>query len=266
MKSLIATLDMLGVTQLMNNISADKLKDAADLMHNVFKLAKNGLRDFVLNAQLPTSVDEAGRKEILKLIDTCCDFYIFSDTIVILCNPKKAPHNLIVWATHIFFLQVRYVICNLFDKGFPVRGCIDYGAVVKDENFLLGKAYVNSYLIGESLDFSGIVVTDDARKFYDEVHINSNDEFNSLVGLMLHVPTKTGFMQLYCFNWIIPLSCLPICTIFADNENWTQRLYESMSANGKVMTEVALRKFANTKNVLRAFILQNKHWHQESPK
>ena len=40
-------------------------------------------------------------------------------------------------------------------------------------------------------------------------------------------------------------------------------MYEKFAANGKSMTESALRKLANTENTIRAFIMQNKQLKQK---
>lgn len=277
---LIATLDVLGITQLMQrgkqeelNVIAAKIKTAFE---NAMTCVDRMMRQILVGGKAPKALQES---IVDHIFNASVRFHDFSDTIVISCDPDKINVDAILHtlvkdmdldssvkmfrdaAVHFFGLQVLHSFNELFREGYPVRGCVDAGAVYMSEKLVVGSPYVKSLRLGESLDFSGVVITDDALRFckqHDGGAI-AGEVFN-VIDLYVPLKNKDGRMEYSlqkCLNWIISNGAYATKQ-FNENQDWRQLLYEKFAANGKSMTESALRKLANTENTIRAFIMQNK--------
>ena len=278
--ALIATLDVLGITQLMQRGKPEELNTIAAKIKTAFENAMTCVDRIMKKILGDTKTSKALQEAIVDhIFNASVKFHDFSDTIVISCDTSKVnleaiKHTLIEdedWdsavktfsdaAVHLFGLQVLHSFNSLFREGYPVRGCVDAGSVYMSEKLVVGSPYVKSLRIGESLDFSGVVITDTALEFCKQ------HEGNGIVGktfntINLYVPLKNKdgnieYSLQKCLNWIIS-DGLFANKQFNENQDWRQLLYEKFAANGKSMTESALRKLANTENTIRAFIMQNK--------
>lgn len=277
---LIATLDVLGITQLMQRGKPEELNEIAVKIKTAFENAMTcvarRMRQRLVEGKTSVSLQEAIVDHIFK---ASVRFHDFSDTIVISCDTSKVNvdailHNIVKdmdldssikmfrdAAVHFFGLQVLHSFNELFREGYPVRGCVDAGAVYMSEKLVVGSPYVKSLRLGESLDFSGVVITDAALEFCKQ-HEGADVNGKAFHVIDLHVPLKKKdgrieYSLQKCLNRIIPGGPYAIKQ-FNENQDWRQLLYEKFAANGKSMTESALRKLANTENTIRAFIMQNK--------
>ena len=277
---LIATLDVLGITQLMQRGKPEELNKIAAKIKTAFENAMTcvdrRMRQVLVETKTRKSLQESIVDHIFK---ASVRFHDFSDTIVISCDTSKVNLEAIKqtlakgenWdsavkmfsdaAVHFFGLQVLHSFNELFREGYPVRGCVDAGAVYMSEKLVVGSPYVKSLRLGESLDFSGVVITDAALEFCKQ-HEGADIAGKAFNVIDLHVPLKNKdgrieYSLQKCLNWIISVG--PYASKqFNENQDWRQLLYEKFAANGKSMTESALRKLANTENTIRAFIMQNK--------
>lgn len=277
---LIATLDILGITQLMQqgkpeelNVIAAKIKTA---FINAMTCVDRAMREILVASKTPRALQES---ILVHIFNASVKFHDFSDTIVISCDTTKIDVDAIFQklvtdadldssvkmfsdaAVHFFGLQVLHSFNALFREGFPVRGCVDAGAVYMSEKLVVGSPYIKSLHCGEALDFSGVVITDKALEFCKEHERGAiNGEVFNVIDLCVPLKTKGGtveYSRQKCLNWLIPNGPYAIKQ-FDENHDWKQLLYEKFAANGKSMTESALRKLVNTENTIRAFIMQNK--------
>lgn len=277
---LIATLDVLGITQLMQRGKPEALNVIASKIKSAFENAMTGTNRAIKEIFGETKAPDALQKIILDhIFNPAVKFHDFSDTIVISCDishvdadaVKKALKKgedmdagvklAVNTAVILFGVQVLYSYNALLREGFPVRGCVDAGAVYLSEKLVVGRPYVNSLHIGEALDFFGIVITNDALDFCKK-HEEDGMGVSVFDVIDLYVPLKSRdgrieYSLQKCLNWLVPGD--PYASKqFNENQDWRQFLYEKFAANGKSMTESALRKLANTENTVRAFIMHNK--------
>lgn len=265
-ETLIATLDLLGVTNMMCH--ASKTSDLSDIYHSI----KTIYRDIETRAKtilqgVPAKAADLGynRNVVQQIADTILNaihISFFSDTIVIhlrldeIKNDEPGTyHSTKRLAIGFFFGYVKMVTYTLMAKGFPARGCIDVGPVLYGDNIIVGQPYVNSFLISEKLEFSGVVITKSAFDFYQTACTGLKNLFASIE---LQVPFKTGYATAMCVNWLLPTERKAAEIMKCGIDDIEQLLYEKFSANGKVMGESALRKLSNTAITIRAFLAQNK--------
>lgn len=275
---LIATLDILGMSKLMLDANQKNLQDITQEIYHAVDNAKNGLQKLLANVLplAPTSQDAKGG--ILDALFRRAVFsYDFSDTLVIGCDVSRIDFDALQSifpstesikesktqyedaAVKLFCWQVTCSFCAFLNTGFPVRGCVEVGPVCFASNAIVGRPYVNALKISDSLDFSGVVVTEEALKYCKD-HENTalKGNFFDTVELLVPVKGMQGYQPKSCVNWTHPTPSFLLDGQFDENHDWRQLLYEKFAANGKSMTESALRKLANTENTIRAFIMQNK--------
>ena len=256
--TLIATLDLLGVTQMICNA-----KDSNDLVNiyssisKVYKLVQtqaSAMLSPVAERLVKKGSNAESVKKMCDAVEASIQSNYFSDTIVISLHSSDKK-NFSRISTTFFFFYVKAITYRLFAHGFPVRGCIDVGDVLRGENLVIGKPYVNSLQKAERLEFSGVVVTDEAFKIYNTM----NDKARIVCPLSeLPIPVKGGYVTAMCLNWLLPNEKSSAKILNCGIEDLEQLLYEKFSANGKVMGEAAVRKLSNTAMTVRAFLAQNK--------
>ena len=74
-----------------------------------------------------------------------------------------------------------------FEHGYPMRSCIDFGPFSCYGNIFAGKTIENCSNKSHKLDFSGIIITENANKYF----INSNNEYGD------------KFIEQYIFKYIV---------------------------------------------------------------
>lgn len=259
-QSFVAVLDILGVSELMSKASVNDLCGIANSIKAPFESVKSCTSRFLSGLH-----DAKWGASYLDILDATTTFCNFSDTIVIICRPNLSSRNDVKTAAMLFFVQVRLAVYELFMSGYPVRGCIDAGVLYQTDSIVVGHSYANALSIGESLDFSGVVITDNAIKLdYDcETEFSSTA---SAISVLLNVPTKEGEKEYHCLNWLVPPdknSTNPDISKLIDIK---QFLYEKFSEHGKSINTSVFRKITNTENTIRTFILHDKRKLQELPK
>ncbi len=247
-ESFIATLDILGITQMMLATDDARLGELAHDICKVFDTVKGMMRDTVINVFRDS---EAEKESALALLDMM-RFVTFSDTIVLKCPIDKPvsdfeQQRLVMQ----FFFRVIFAANVMLGCGYPIRGCVDFGKVYLEEKseLFFGRPYVNSLKISETLDFSGVVMTKEALTKYNLI-IPPNNQVVRV--LNMPVPLNTGrFVDMDCLNWLSKTDYERYAS-----QDIRQILYAKFSAKGKRMGESALRKMANTENTIRAFLIQ----------
>ena len=201
-------------------------------------------------------------QRITNVILNAIQISFFSDTIVIhlrLDEIKNSEPEVASPAERLaigfFFGYVKITTYILMGKGFPARGCIDAGPVLYGDNIIVGQPYVNSFLMSEKLEFSGVIVTKAAFDLYQATRSRTQNLFSLIE---LQVPFKTGYATAMCVNWLLPTEKSAAEIMKCGIDDIEQLLYEKFSANGKVMGESALRKLTNTATTIRAFLAHNK--------
>ena len=249
-QTLIASLDILGVKQIMINASPEGLSGIAKKINTAFTGATTKLKKAVEN------LSQKEQSKSLVQIRRICDKmtrHTFSDTIVISLALKDVEPAQRGLAVEMFLFQTMVIAHELFFAGYPIRGCVDYGEVYQENNIVVGAPYVRSLMTAECLQFSGVVVTATAfelcRPMLSKTHVvRMIPDFC--------VPTKNGAIKMHCLNWFMRGKKSGRSDVFFNGSDWRQVLYEKFAANGKSIDESVWPKLVNTENVIRAFINQ----------
>lgn len=246
----VATLDILGVKSVMARMGGGKLARISKNIAEAFDRAKNTARK-VLHSQFDTTRNT-------ESVDEFCDkiqAHNFSDTIVFTCPISEGEY-----LVALFCLTVSLATYKMFEAGLPIRGCIDYGVICSRGGLVFGKPFLRSLLCGESLDFSGLILTEDAYDFlstYEKAMI-----FLPLQELGLPVKDEHGrglvYKNLLCVNWLkVAHDFLTHTDLFPTPSVVHSVVVEKFEANEKSIDDGVRRKIANTENTIRAFMLQN---------
>jgi hypothetical protein len=176
-QAFIATLDIMGVTRIMLDAKACELQQIGDSIYNAFVDVKKSLEQGCLPCKL--------NPEPLKHTKANS----FSDTIVLSCafNGTESDADRCN-QTNAFFLKTMFAIHHMFRIGLPVRCGIDYGYTYRTKDIVVGLPCVNSFILSESLEFSGAILTDNAFKAYQEF-VPSHRQFVNFYNIKM--PSKT---------------------------------------------------------------------------
>lgn len=255
---LVTTLDILGIRNLMQTLSDVKLAKVASDITTAFNIAKTDAEN-VMQKQVP-----AFAKDLMSNFCNKVMTYNFSDTIIFSLTIDDDVRKNISNYLFYYFYDVVSAFYKMFESGLPVRGCIDYGSFCKGGNLILGRPFINSFAVSESLDFSGLVITKDAFDFYD-----INCEIKALQTVIMDVPVKskngTTFLRdAICANWLrIYARNTAYTPLFENEKNLRSKMIEIFSSHGKNIDDSVLRKIVNTENIIRSFVLQNERLIEE---
>ena len=248
--SLIAVLDILGISSMMNNAQPDDLSNLAQSLEEAFNEAQT-------NAQrLISEIDKRHNKKFS--IKRFFEIQVFSDTITIYCDfnkIKKIPileriklseYYLMIYG---FFVCVKEITRTLFVNGYPARGCISAGPIISTKNFIVGKPFIESITISNNLNFAGVVVSKNAKLVYD----NIPEGFQSL---LKNAPIERHLVacknvrkqKMWCLNFL---------------EGQRDRFFITdidffFSEHGKIITGNVQEKITNTKKLLQSFLKRKK--------
>ena len=176
---------------------------------------------------------------------------LISDSILISAPIPSLYKRIELWWN--FLLYAKCLCREMFDTGLPIRGAIDVGTFYVDEFCFAGKASMNCYRLAESLNFSGVVLTDRARTEFTtlvkETPILAKDGQLPL-GIDYLAPLRDGTeKRLFILNWWHGKIC---------SADIRQAVFESFSGYAKDVSLKEQPKIQNTEMTLRAFTQRNK--------
>lgn len=250
--SLIATLDILGISRMMKGAQSEALPELAQSLEDAFNNAKDTVATYI------KAIDTASRND-LKMANFL-KMRVFSDTIVISCNfqmimrtiPFFERCNCLEWDSMVlgFFVCVKSLALSLFRDGFPARGCIASGPIITARDFVIGKPFVESLEISKDLNFSGVVLTDCAKILYDA----SAERFEELAKA---APVERHYVydksnkrkRCYCLNYLD----------WPGDEYLIENMAELFAKHGKTITPDVQDKMNNTRQLLTAFLKSVRH-------
>lgn len=150
---IVAIIDLLGYQNFVDNNNAS---DAVTILQDVF----SNLKEAVISDYTATWT-KATQPDILRFEHLVIQ--TFSDTIVIhIPFEEKKQKQPLTWLA--ILQTVRILQRRLFERGFPSRGAIDCGEYFFDNNFLVGKPFMDAYRLGQQLELAGTALTDAAEK------------------------------------------------------------------------------------------------------
>ena len=243
--SLIAVLDILGISSMMRNAQVKDLPNLASNLESAFSYAQEYAQKII------ATLDKRENKYFS--IQRFFKIQVFSDTVVICCNFNKIQKEVSVLDRQKipeyyllafgFFVCVKAIAGSLFRDGYPTRGCISVGPIISTKNFIIGKPFIDSITHANNLNVAGIIVLKTAKIVYD--CILKSQYMQKQAPIELHmVPYKNSRpKKTWCLNFLEhPIDRFLILNI------------ESFfSKHGKIVTEDATEKIKNTKKLFQAF-------------
>jgi|GEM_PF-6884129 len=240
--------DILGYSNIIEN---NDIENCSKIIKNIILDLKNkdkfGKKMFDL-----IGLHNYENSSIQKFFDNNLEILIISDSVIFFFdldnveNPDNLDINII--------LALYYIILffeESFNKGLPMRSCIDYGEYYLYDNIFAGRAIVNSYKLSSQLNISGIVLTDNC--YNNILKIDSEKKrITNLLKLMLKdylVPLKSNVeKRMYVLNWVI------------NKPNYlekdiTQFIHKSFHDHNKNVNLSVIDKLNNTENIIRYLLL-----------
>jgi hypothetical protein len=114
------------------------------------------------------------KKRFLKLLKSYFNILFVSDSIILFFDINNMKNSDKCYNIMLVLFYIKEFFYSCFFLGLPMRGCIDIGTFYYNDNIFAGDTITRSYNQSESLNFSGIVLTE---KFHDYLFdLYSNNE------------------------------------------------------------------------------------------
>ncbi|MDR3302587.1 MAG: hypothetical protein LBT01_08715 [Spirochaetaceae bacterium] len=252
----ICFFDILGYKNILENNTINK---CAQIINNILlKLQEKVKSEFTDLSGKPKATRGFSSDDVKSLeedrksfFDNYLNIIMVSDSIVLFFDFTDSGIEII---NHTW-LALRYIATfqrEAFIQGLPMRGCLDFGEYYYHNSLFAGQTIVNSYEKGNNLEFSGVVVTDDA---YNRIKIISeqNDFYTKLLDCVIFrylYPVKNGQDESgYIIKWYEECD-------FPENQDIRQFIYESFYWYNKNIDTATVTKINNTEKILRFFLLK----------
>ena len=186
---------------------------------------------------------------------------VFSDTILVTltCIDDKDEPALqkgIDWLCFIPIMNALY--CHLFDKGLPIRGAITFGKYLIINHCFAGRAILDAYRVGQSLDLSAITFHQNAlaeikKQMLDKDELLLN---NYTVKYLTPLRQKVEEQQLLTpLRQKVEEQQLLLPSLFGlrkiNNSDVRQLIANSFQQHNKCITSKAVSKLDNTEHFFR---------------
>ncbi len=249
---LIAVFDILGFKNLIVNNSENEdevftdiirtldsiMPEAVDMMN---RWRKDSLK--LPNIIHPSKTNDFDRTmyDIIKTIQISQ----MSDNIIITLRDTDdtALESLFPLYSFFYLLYCAQAAAIMFAKGYPMRGVIEYGSCHIKNSIFIGKPLVAAHDIISNLDFSGVVVSENAMPKFALAEATQIVEMNA--------PMKgNAENKSLCLDWTM------WGAIFGSHENRRdigKCVLESFASHNKQICSKVESKIKNTETMIRAF-------------
>jgi hypothetical protein len=138
-----------------------------------------------------------------------------------------------------------------FRDGFPLRGCIDIGSFYCHNNIFAGDTIVDSFNESEKLNFSGLIITDNALKIIEENCDEKNFFIEECVNKYI-VPIKHNIEEYKnIVEWSININEIKKMDV-------KQYIFETFHAHNKEIDLSVMEKIVNTEKRWRFFYMKRR--------
>jgi hypothetical protein len=185
---LVAFFDILGYQNLLERNEPEKVaKDVLPVLQEIKNSVRAEAKTFLKLAKFPTQA------KIIEPIMDSMEWVIFSDTVLITLpfdGEDSSPH-LYYWL--VFLAAARIVQTKLFDAGLPVRGAIDYGKFLVENNCFAGRCIVKAYQLASKIEMAACVLSEQAAHQFQSNGMKSPRLVLGKAFIIEYlVPTKDG--------------------------------------------------------------------------
>lgn len=231
MKGLIGYFDILGYQNLLKNNSAEEsINEVFDIITEMPDRIKELSEKLIKDIQQAKENNESEADEKIKKMDNAdeklmiefhhnLDHMVFSDTIVFFLplSNKNQNDQEIAWELMfaLFYLSAcfSFLVERMHKKGLPVLGVIHEGEFFTRKQCLAGAGIIEAYRLSKSINFSGIVCSEDLSekvlKLINKSEKLINNDSNIFWLFMYQAPKKDGTeIKLIHINWIYGIQSL----------------------------------------------------------
>lgn len=162
-KRIVVFLDVLGFKNSLYEFEKDAIDNHDENKHNNVLISEKA-NQFV-----------GVFKDVISLIDEYdCKYYLFSDNICITVD----PYNNTSLAVDILF-TVSDLFKRFSEMGYFIRGGIDFGWMLDEDDIVLGVPLVEAYIIeSKKAIYPRIVLSEKYLKFLKSINLTESDRFN----------------------------------------------------------------------------------------
>ena len=264
---LVGFFDVLGYQSIIDN---NEIEDVIKIITNIIKKIPEQIKKILVHFFKKSDID-------YDLFINSIKINIISDSILLSYSLNEMSISYRPTCVIFFTAYVSILTSQMFYNGLPIRGAIGCGDYYLDENSFAGKCIIDCYRISETLNLSGVVISDEVylklfnifnlikegediieivgdmnSEVYDEMIQKTNIlkdfymKFSTKYFFKYLVPTKTGEEKLYILNW--PYNEKKYIDI-------RQKVFESFSAHKKDISISVQNKLLNTEFVIRTMII-----------
>jgi len=244
---IICLFDILGYKNFIVNNS---LSECADNIRTIISKLPDNVKNKVLD--ICESEDKKLlplQKKIDELLKEKFHYIIVSDTILLAFDFSKLNSADIDFFRFISLAYIQEFQNISFRQGFPVRGCVDIGSFYYYDHTFAGNTIINSFCESESIDFSGILITDNALNFLEKENTNYTNRFIKKYVHRYLVPMKNN-IEAYknIIEWQIDYNK-------STDLDLKQKIFESFHAHKKDVSLSVMNKINNTEKIYRYFLM-----------
>jgi hypothetical protein len=246
-KGIVGFFDILGYQNFLKNNSIENCIDIIE--KKILELPEEVKKDYLY---LYTDTPDEYLNNIRSYFKTNLNTAFISDTIIFFFDFSVVEKDKIPAFLNqiLFFLMI--VTRLSFEKGFPMRGYVDYGEfyynIENNKSLIAGKTVINCYQQTNNLDFSGLVVSEDTCEFckgFDYFYLNNIFE-RKIIDKYL-VDTKNGEEEKYVLNAFLGI----------DKADLTQYIFDCFHKHNKEISNEVMEKIKNTEKIMRHFVFNN---------
>ena len=249
---LVCVFDILGYKNILLNNSID---DCAIMIKDI--LAE--LPQQVIQKILGISPNIIVLKETLVFFEEHFRYIMVSDSVIMFFDYEgmsKYKKSIYVMLSIFLIINFKYMC---FKSGFPMRSCIDFGSFYYYENIFAGKTIITCFTESEKLDFSGIIITEDAGEFVINSIAKKYKKYFGRCLLKYIVPLNNGREEeKYIIDWYTTSHDEHIVN---DLRN---EIFNTFNMHNKTIDKSVKRKINNTKKIIKYFLYGDKKYESDT--
>lgn len=240
-KGIVGFFDIMGYQNIIRNNSVEETaKIVEDIIYKLPAFVEARVKKLF-------EAHEALLREVESILSNV-KVLIVSDSILVISTVDDEIDETELYSHFcVMFVYFAFLVREFFEKGFPLRGAIDYGSIYLHETTFAGDTIVETYNLSSSLEFSGCVLTDRIMRFCYDESIRDNEVIDGFVGKIL-CSTKNGDVKLSHLDWV---------TTFTGNvlecDDLRRLIYDKFYMHKKDIETSVVNKINNTESIMRYF-------------
>jgi hypothetical protein len=246
LQGLVGFFDILGYQNIIDNNTIDEVSEIISQL--LLKLPDDA------RVELTESLAGEGRESLRNKMKEL-KARMISDSILLVfpVDVKEGRLERLKYFT-LFKAYVDRLLTYTFIAGLPMRGAIDFGEYFLEEDCFAGKPIINCFRLGQSLDFSGCVMTEGCREavlgMLDGMVREGKHLDASFFGYDYLCPLRgQGYKKSLLLSWGSDMY---------DDRDIRQTVFEAFKDHNKDIGADVVGKIANTEMMIRFFKMKRR--------